>query len=62
MLIALLESACGSFKRDVEFSRGTFIADGLGEVGIDDLRQFDSARQLEWVSEDMRAAGVELLG
>jgi hypothetical protein len=54
MLIALLESACGSVKRDVEFSRGTFTTEGLGEVGIDDLRRFDSANQLEWVSDDMR--------
>ena len=54
MLIAVLESTCGSIKRDVEFSRGAFTAEGLGELCVDDLREFDAARCLEWVSLDMR--------
>jgi hypothetical protein len=54
MLIAVLGIARGSVGRNVEFSRGTFTAEGLGEVSLDDLRQFDAVDRLDWVSEDMR--------
>lgn len=54
MLIAVLESARGSIERDVEFSRGIFTAEGLGEVSVDDLREFEAASQLGWVCPDMR--------
>ena len=54
MLIAVLESARGSIERDVEFSRGMFTTEGLGEISIDDLRRLDAANQLAWTSDDMR--------
>jgi hypothetical protein len=54
MLVAVLENGRGSTKRDVEFSRGVFVTDGLGEVSVDDLREFDAAGQLAWASNDMR--------
>ena len=28
---------------------------GLGEISVDDVRQFDASHQLVWVSEDVRA-------
>lgn len=58
MLIAVLENAPGSIKRDVAFSRGEFTAEGLGELCVDDLRELDAARQLEWVSPEMRALAL----
>lgn len=54
MRIAVLESARGSVERDVEFSRGVFTAEGLGEISADDLRELDAANQLRWVSDEMR--------
>jgi len=58
MLIAVLESSQGSVKRDVEFARGAFTAEGLGEVCVDDLRELDAARQLDWVSHDVRTLAL----
>ena len=49
MLIAILGNRSGSVRRDVEFSCGVFAADGIGEVTIRELREFEAARQLEWV-------------
>jgi hypothetical protein len=54
MLVAILQNGPGSIERDVEFSRGVFMAEGLGEVAVDDLREFDAASQLSWSSDDMR--------
>jgi hypothetical protein len=54
MLVAVLDNGHGSIKRDVDFSRGVFTADGLGEVSVDDLREFDAAGQLSWADHDMR--------
>jgi len=58
MLIAVLESARGSVERDVEFSRGMFTTEGLGEISIDDLRRLDAANQLAWTSDDMRVLAL----
>ena len=58
MLIAVLESSQGSIKRDVEFARGAFTAEGLGELRLDDLRELDAANQLEWVSYEMRTLAL----
>jgi hypothetical protein len=58
MLIAVLESARGSIERDVEFSRGMFTTEGLGEISVEDLRQLDAANQLTWTSEDMRVLAL----
>ena len=54
MLVAVVENRRGSIDRDVVFSRGVFTAEGLGEVSVDDLREFDAAGQLSWTSDDMR--------
>jgi len=54
MLIAVLGSAHGSVERDVEFSRGMFTTEGLGEISVDDLRELDAANQLNWASDDVR--------
>ena len=54
MLIAVLQNGWGSIERDVGFSRGVFTAEGLGEVSVDDMREFDKAGQLSWSSDDMR--------
>ena len=54
MLVAVLENGRGSIERDVEFSRGVFTAEGLGEVSVDDLREFDAAGQLRWSNYDIR--------
>jgi hypothetical protein len=55
MLIAVLESARGSIKRDIEFSRGAFYAEGLGELSVEELRELDANNQLEWVCNDTRS-------
>ncbi len=54
MLIAVLTSSHGAIERDVEFCRGTFAAEGLGELSHEDVREFDAAGQLHWVSDDLR--------
>ncbi|NTU70640.1 MAG: hypothetical protein HGB10_02295 [Coriobacteriia bacterium] len=58
MLIAVLESTPESIERDVEFSYGTFTAEGLGELSIEELRAFDAAGQLRWASNDVRALAL----
>jgi len=58
MLVAVLESMTGAIGRNVDFSRNVFAAEGLGEVTIDDLRQFDANGRLAWVSEEMRALAL----
>lgn len=55
MLIAFLESTPSSVERDVCFERGVFTAEGLGELSIEDIRELDAARQLSWLSDDVRA-------
>jgi hypothetical protein len=54
MLVAVLDNGHGSIERDVEFSRGVFTAEGLGEIGVEDLREFDAAGQLSWLDYDIR--------
>jgi hypothetical protein len=54
MLIAVLDNGLGSIQRDVDFSRGAFSIEGLGEIGIEELREFDAAGQLSWRSQDVR--------
>jgi hypothetical protein len=54
MLVAVLDNGLGSIHRDVDFSRGVFSAEGLGEVSVEDLREFDAAGQLSWCTEDLR--------
>ena len=54
MQVAVLDNGRGSTARDVDFSRGVFTAEGLGEVSVDDLREFDTAGQLSWADNDMR--------
>ena len=58
MLVAVLQNGGGSIERDVDFSRGVFTAEGLGEVSVADLREFDSAGQLSWTSQDMRVLSL----
>lgn len=55
MLIAVLGNEYGSVKRDIEFSNGVFTAEGLGQISVDELREFETADQLIWVSPDTRA-------
>ena len=54
MLVAALAGVRGSVDRDVEFSRGVFIAEGLGEISVSDLHDFDASGQLSWISDDVR--------
>ena len=54
MLVAVLDNGHGSIQRDVEFSRGVSTAEGLGEIAVDDLREFDAAGQLSWIDYDIR--------
>lgn len=58
MLVAVLGNARGSIKRDIEFSGGVFTASGLGEVSVDELREFEAASQLRWVSSDIRGLAL----
>ena len=54
MLVAVLQNGHGAIGRNVEFSRGVFLAEGLGEVSVEDLREFDTVGQLSWDSNDVR--------
>ncbi len=55
MRIAVLDSPRSSIGRDVDFSLGVFTVDGLGEVSIDDLHEFDVAGNVHWLSKDVRS-------
>lgn len=54
MRIAVLERVHGSAERNIEFSRGMFTAEGLGELSVEDLRRLEAANMLVWASEDTR--------
>ena len=54
MLVAVVHNGHASVERDVDFSRGVFVADGLGEVSVDDLRDLDAAGQVLWTSAEIR--------
>lgn len=54
MRVATLGSLRGSIGRDVSFSYGVFTAEGIGEMGVEDLREADATGQLTWISDDLR--------
>ena len=54
MRVAILDTSGSSIGRDIDFSRGVFTADGLGELSAADLRVLDASGQLAWASDDVR--------